>query len=99
MKLNQLSAKPKLIEVKLDDEEIIKEFGEPLEFYTWDRQPLDVFMKLASSTNSDMGEMLNVVRTLILDENSKQIIDAENMLPSNVLIKCIAKIVEILGKH
>lgn len=98
MKLNQIAAKPKLITVVLDDEEVIKEFGEPVEFYTWDRQPLDTFMKLANANQQDQSQMIDIVRTLILDENGKQIIDGENMLPVNVLIKAIAKIVEKLGK-
>lgn len=98
MKLNQIAAKPKLITVVLDDEEVIKEFGEPVEFYTWDRQPLDTFMKLANANQQDQSQMIDIVRTLILDENGKQIIDGENMLPVNVLVKAIAKIVEKLGK-
>jgi hypothetical protein len=98
MKLTQLAAKPQLIEMKLDDEEVIKEFGEPLEFHTWDRQPLEVFMKLANSRENDGAQMIDIVRTLILDEKGKQIITSEVMLPTNVLIKVISKIVETLGK-
>ena len=47
MKLSQLTAKPQLIEISLDDEATIKEFGEPVTFSTWDRQNMDTFMKLA----------------------------------------------------
>jgi hypothetical protein len=82
----------------LEDETILKEFGEPLEFWTWDRQPLETFMKLANSNQADVTAMIGVVRTLILDETGKEIITDGVMLPSNVLIKVIAKIVESLGK-
>ena len=98
MKLSQLAAKPQLIQVTLDDDQTIKEFGEAIEFYTWDRQPLDVFMKLASASQGDPQSMIGIVKTLILDENAKEIITSETMLPSNVLIKAIGKIVEALGK-
>ncbi len=98
MKLSQLAAKPQLIKVELNDEEIVKEFGEPIEFYTWDRQPLDVFMQLASSTQKDSSAMIGIVKTLILDEAGKEIIAGDKMLPSAVLLKVIGKIVEILGK-
>lgn len=98
MKLNQIAAKPKLIPIILDDEDTVKEFGEAVEFHTWDRQPLEVFMKLANANQQDQTQMIDIVRTLILDENGKQIIDGENMLPSGLLIKAIAKIVEKLGK-
>lgn len=98
MKLSQIAAKPKLIPFILDDEAIIKEFGEPVEFYSWDRQPLDMFMKLANADQQDMASMIGLVKTLILDEDGKEIIKGDNMLPSNLLIKVIAKVVETLGK-
>lgn len=98
MKLNTLAAKPQLVEVSLDDEDIIKEFGEAVTFHTWDRQPLDLFMKLANTSQNNIVEMIDVVRTMILDEHGKEIITKENMLPSHVMIKAIAKIVELLGK-
>jgi hypothetical protein len=98
MKLNQLAAKPQLIKYTIEDEKLVEKYGEAIEFWTWDRQPLDVFMQLANAQNTDMGQMLEVIRTLILDENGKQIITKEAMLPSDVLVAVIGKIVETLGK-
>lgn len=98
MKLSQIAAKPQLIQMTLDDEDIVKEFGEALEFYTWDRQPMDTFMQLATLGNKDPQVMLNIVRTLILDEQGKEILNADSMLPSHVLLKVIAKVVDLLGK-
>lgn len=98
MKLSQLAAKPQLIKLELDDEDTVKEFTEPVEFWTWDRQPLDTFMKLANTNQDNMGSMIEIVRTLILDETGKEIITKDNMLPSTLLIKAISKIVDTLGK-
>lgn len=98
MKLSQLAAKPQLIKLVLEDEDFLKEYGEPLEFYTWDRQPLDVFMKLAAIDQNNMAAMVDIVRKLILNEEGKPIIEDEVMLPSKVLIASISKIVEALGK-
>lgn len=98
MKLSQLAAKPQLIKLTVEDEDTIKEHGEAIEFWTWDRQPLDTFMKLANSNQDNAGAMIDIVRTLILDENGKEIITKDVMLPSTVLIKVISKIVETLGK-
>jgi hypothetical protein len=55
-------------------------------------------MKLANSDQANIGSMIEIVRTLILDEDGKEIISGEKMLPSTVLIKSISKIVEALGK-
>ena len=98
MKLSQLTAKPQLIDVHLDDEDTIKEFGEAIEFWTWDRQPMDTFMKLANSSGNDITNIIGVVRTLILDEKGKEILKDDQMLPTHVLMKAIAKVTELLGK-
>lgn len=98
MKLSQLAAKPQLVMFTLDNEEIVKRYNEPLDFYSWDRQPLEVFMKLASAQQQNMGDMIEIIRPLILDEKGEPIIQGDVMLPSDVLIAAIAKIVERLGK-
>lgn len=98
MKLSSLTAKPQLIDLHLDDEETIKEFGEPIEFWTWDRQPMETFMKLANADHGNTASIVEIVRTLILDEKGKQILTDDQMLPTHVLMKVIAKVTELLGK-
>ena len=66
MDLKQLVAKPQLKLVKLDDAETVKEYGEALEFYVYDRQPVDVFVKMASLRSEDFGEIVKIVNSLIL---------------------------------
>jgi len=98
MKLKEIAHKPQLIEITLDDKEIVERFGDVLTFHTYDRQPLDVFMNLVSMDQQDQAKMFGVVRQLILDENGKEIVSADTMLPGHVLLKCVTKIVELLGK-
>ena len=99
MKLSQIAAKPKLIEVSINDEEIIKEYQEPLTFFTWDRQPMDVFTRMANlSETNDISGLLEVVRTLVLDEDGKPILEKDSTLPTPVLMKVIGKVTEQLGK-
>ena len=97
MRLKELSKKPALIEVVLDDEDTVKEFGESLTFHTWDRTPLDVFTKLAAVDQKNAAEVVDVVRHLILDEDGREIIAKDQMLPPPVLIRAISKIVSTLG--
>jgi hypothetical protein len=98
MKINQIASKPQLIMVTLDDEATIQELGESLDFWTWDRQPLDKFMKLASIKNDKPEEIIAVVKTLILDESGKEVITGDVMIPTQILIRIIQKVVETLGK-
>lgn len=98
MKLSQICSEPQLVEITLDDKEIVEKYGEPLVFYTYDRQPMDVFMRLANVDGKNTAELVNIVKTLILDDKGKQIITEKNMLPSSVLMKAITKVTEQLGK-
>jgi hypothetical protein len=98
MKLSDLKAKPKLTKIVLSDDDLVQEFGEPLEFYTWDRQPMDVFLKLSAVDGDNYGTIIDTVKDLILDEDGKPILDGEETLPVAVLMRVIAKVVEGLGK-
>jgi len=98
MKLSQLTAQPKLIEITINDDDTLKEFGEPITFHTWDRQPMEVFMRLANVEGTNTAELIGIVKTLILDDKGKEIVTDKNMLPTNVLMKAIAKVTEQLGK-
>lgn len=98
MKINQIASKPQLIKVVLNDDLTIEELGEELEFWTWDRQPLDKFMKLASTRQDKPEEIIEVVKDLILDEEGKVVIKDGVMLPTQILIRIIQKVVETLGK-
>lgn len=98
MRLTQLAAKPKLIKIELSDEDIIKEYGEPLEFYLWDRQPMSKFVKLASATEENYGALVETVEAMILDEEGNQIIKEGLLLPVPIMGKVVARVVETLGK-
>lgn len=96
--LNQLAAKPQIISIVLDDEDTIKEYEDSVEFFTYDRQPLEVFLKLATIDQTNMSSMIDLVRTLILDAQGNPVITNDVTLPTPLLMRAIAKVVEILGK-
>jgi len=98
MKLSQLAAKPTLIKIILDDEDTIQAFGEPLDFYVHDRQPVEVFVKLASLTSGQFHEIVHVVNDLILDENGNKIITDGNVLPQKLYVRVVERVVTQLGK-
>lgn len=98
MKLSQIAKKPQLTLISLDDEEIVKEFGEPLEFYTWDRQPMDVFLKLSTVDSNNQSAIISAVRDLVMDEKGNKILEGEDVLPTAVMLKVMSRVVEGLGK-
>jgi hypothetical protein len=98
MKLTQLAKQPTLVKVILEDEDIVKEFGESLEFWIYDRTPVDVFVKMATMKPEDFGSMVEVVNNLVLDEDGTPVVKDGFMIPTHVLTKVIGKVVETLGK-
>jgi hypothetical protein len=98
MKLSQIAAKPQLVKLTIDDETTIQTYGEAVDFWTWDRQPLEMFMKLAEISQEDPVKVVGIVKEMILDEDGKQIINGDVTIPSALLMKIVQKIVETLGK-
>jgi hypothetical protein len=98
MKLAELAAEPKLIKIILDDEDLVKKYNEPLEFWIWDRQPIDSYMRMAKSTTDNFDDIVTAVNEMILDEEGKRIMEGNVMLPTNVLMKAFTKVIETLGK-
>ena len=98
MKLAELAAEPKLIKIILDDEDLVKKYNEPLEFWIWDRQPIDSYMRMAKSTTENFDDIVSAVNEMILDEDGKRIVQGNVMLPTNVLMKAFTKVIETLGK-
>ena len=98
MKLTELAKKPQLILVTLDDEETLAEHGEAIEFWTWDRQPMDVFMKLANVDQNNATTVVEAVKHLILDEEGRPVLTADAVLPTKLMMRVITKVVENLGK-
>lgn len=98
MKITQIAAKPVLTEFMLDDDDTMREYGEPISFWSWDRQPMDTFMKLANATEKNTTELITIAKDLILDEFGKPCLVDGNTLPTKVLMRVIGKIVEVLGK-
>lgn len=98
MKLSELAQKPRLIAVVLDDEDTMAEHGESVEFWTWDRQPMHVFMKLANINADNATAVIDAVRDLVLTEQGDPVLTDGVVLPTRVMMRVLTKVVENLGK-
>lgn len=97
MDLRQAAVKPKLQKITLDSEYVMKEYGEPLEFFMWDRQRMPVYIHLSTLDQSDTAAVLDAVRKLVLDANGKEMLSDDIELAPNVMIDVINAVVEQLG--
>jgi hypothetical protein len=97
MKLSQLAAKPQLVKITIDDEETVQAFGESVEFWIYDRQSMETFMKLANVSEDNMGEIVKVINDMVLDEKGKRVLTDDLQLPTSIMFKVIEKVVTVLG--
>lgn len=96
MDLKQIAEKPKLVKLTLDKEHIIETYGEPVEFYMYDRQSIPTFVKLSALEN-DTAEMIEMVKELVMDSKGNRMLDEDEQLPVPVMVDMIETVVEQLG--
>jgi hypothetical protein len=96
--LSKLANRPQLIKIVLDDEDTIAEYNEPIEFHTWDRQPLTTFMKISQGITADRPETIELLKTLILDSAGQPVMADEREIPIRLMIRAVSKIMDSLGK-
>ena len=97
MKLSALAAKPQLNKIIIDDEEIVKRYGEALEFYVYDRQSMETYMSLTTLQSGSIDEIANTILPLVMDETGKPALDPTEALPLDVVIKVVERVTITLG--
>lgn len=98
LKLTQLASKPQLIKITLDDEALVEKYGDELDFWIYDRQNIDDFIKLATASQDDQSGMIRMVNQLVLDEDGNPVVKDGTALPNDVMLAVISAVVNRLGK-
>lgn len=98
MKLSQLAAKPQLIEIILDDENTVAKYGEAVSFWIYDRQDIETFAKMATMKPGDFTDAAGFVKDLILDQDGTPVTKDGFVLPTDIMMKTVTKVIEELGK-
>lgn len=97
MKLSALASKPTLQKVIIEDEALIAKYGEPIEYWTWDRYPAEMYFKLSRLNTEEPGEMFNAIAPIVLDEVGDPILKDGNTLPFDVMMKVLESAIGALG--
>lgn len=99
MQLSELSKKPTLTKLTIDKPDLVEKYGEVLDFYMYDRQPLHVFSKIAKSSKSeDIGEYLEILKDTILTEKGEPVMTDESILPLDLMTEAMGLIGAQMGK-
>ena len=89
MKLSELAKKPQLQKITITDEKIVEKYGDDLDFYVYDRQPLDVFTKLADVKEDNVGEYITILTEIIRNEDGNPVMTDEMTLPMDVMTEAM----------
>jgi hypothetical protein len=99
MDIKKLAKKPELVEVVLDGEDIVKEYGEAITFYMKDFVDINTYFDFFRSQNEKSGEELNkLMASLILNKEGKPVLAEGEGFPIDISIAALTKINETLGK-
>lgn len=97
--ISELARKPQLLEIQLDAEDIVKEYGEPVVFYMKDFVDISTYFDFFRSQADGNTEGLNLVlKKLILNKDGQQVLGDGEALPVDVAVAALGKINENLGK-
>jgi predicted nucleotide-binding protein (sugar kinase/HSP70/actin superfamily) len=99
MDIRQLAKKPELVEVVLDSESIVKEYGEPITFWMKDFVDINTYFEFFRSQQEKSGNDLNkLLAKLILNKEGTPVLNEEETFPIDITIEALTKINETLGK-
>lgn len=98
LSLTQLAREPQLIKITLSDPVIVEKYNDELEFFVFDRQPIDQFIKMATANEQNYGELIRLIKDLVLDEHGDPILTGEQVLPNDIMLAVITEVVAKLGK-
>jgi len=98
MKLQALVSTPQLQKITIDDEAIVEKYGEEIDFYIYDRQDMDTYMSLATlGEDTSISAVAKVVSKIILTEDGNRILEDNQQLPMDMMMKVVEETVKHLG--
>lgn len=99
MDIKELAKKPELIKMVLDNEEIVKNYGESVTFYMKDQVDLTTYFDFFRSQGEKDGDKLSeILRKLILSESGEPVLGPEDQLPIDITVELLVKVNDCLGK-
>ena len=99
MNITEFSNKPKLIEIKLDDKDLVEKYGEPITFYTYDIVGMSTYFDFFNARqDGKFDNLAKLMNQMILDKEGELAINEGEDLPIDIAAAAINALGEILGK-
>lgn len=97
MKLKSLAKKPELVKVTLDTEALVERYGEPIDFWIYDRYDMDLYLKLMNNDEKDFAGLSKVIKEMVMDEDGSKIFADGEIIPADILTKMVEEVIAQLG--
>jgi hypothetical protein len=98
MELKTAIRRPELVKLTLDDAETIATYGEALDFWVQDPQPMHVYAELVTLRDNDFAQIIEVMRRLVLDSQGQPMIGDGETLPHRTLVRVVERVMNRLGE-
>lgn len=99
MDIKNLAKKPEMIEISLDSEEIVKNYGEPVTFWMRDHIDLNTYFDFFRSQHEKDGDKLSqIIRQIVMNEKGEPSLGPDDQLPIDITVELLVKVNECLGK-
>ena len=97
--ITDFRVKPTLTEITIDDADIVASYGDTVSFYMYDHLDIKTYFEFFKAQSSgDTEQILNIVKTIILDKDAKPVIHDNQQLPIDLFASAVNKISLQLGK-
>jgi len=96
--IKDFAKRPELVQMVLDTEDIIQEFGEPVIFYMKDYVDINTYFEFFRSQTDNVNGLNKILREIVLNEQGERVIGDDEALPVQLAVGALSKINENLGK-
>lgn len=99
MDIKKIARKPELVEVVIDDQDIVENYGEPITFWMREFVDLNTYFEYFRSQSEHQGDALTeILRKVILNKEGKPALGKDDELPVDISLAAIGKMNDVLGK-
>ena len=96
MNIKELARKPQLKKITVDSEIIVEAYGEPVDFWMYDRQQIPTYLQLAQ-LKDDQAAIFDIIKKIIMDETGKPALSDGEMLPIDIMLPILQAVIGELG--
>ena len=99
MDIAQLARKPQLLEITIDDEGIVEEYGDTIKFWMYDFVDINTYFDFfKAQTTEGQSQMNEMLRSIIKKSDGTAVLAEGESLPVDIAVAALTRINETLGK-